>query len=39
MFSIFTDAAVRGRESPENIGHLSAELTECDCCVKPMMEL
>lgn len=25
-----TDAAVRGRESPENIGHLSAKGTECD---------
>lgn len=28
-----TDAAVRGRESPENIGHLSAKGTECDRCV------
>lgn len=25
MFSIFTDAAIRGRESPENVGQLSAK--------------
>lgn len=30
MFSIFTDAVVRGRESPENVGHLSAEWTGRD---------
>lgn len=28
-----TDAAVCGRESPENIGHLSAKGTECHWCV------